>query len=76
MKLSNDRKVLIADADIEMFDAAIHGAPPGGVQVLCCNAKLGTTVKGVFDPAYHDCWYPLPRIPMSAKMRAYGVDNG
>ena len=75
MKLSNDRRVLIAD-DIEMFDAAIYGAPPVGVQVLCCNAKLGTTVKGIFDPAYHDCWYPLPRIPMSAKKRAYGVDHG
>lgn len=74
MKASTDNKVLVGD--YVMLDAAIH-PPPKHQQVLCGSIRYGTTVKGVFNPAHHDCWLPMPRFPESVKERyRQEVENG
>lgn len=74
MKLSIDNKVLIGD--YVMLDAIIY-PPPKHQQVLCGSVKWGTTVKGYFDQAHHDCWLPMPRLPDSVKERyRIEVENG
>ena len=66
MRVSLDRKVAVGD--YVMLDAAIH-PPPKHQMVLCGSVKWGTTVKGYFDPAHHDCWLPMPKFPESVKER-------
>lgn len=74
MKTSIDRKVIVGD--YVMLDAASH-PPPKHQQVLCGSVKLGTTVKGYFDPKHHDCWLPMPKFPESVKNRYRDeVENG
>lgn len=74
MKTSLDRKVAVGD--YVMLDAAIH-PPPKHQQVLCGSMRYGTTVKGVFNPAHHDCWLPMPKFPESVKNRyRVEVENG
>lgn len=74
MKASTDNKVLVGD--YVMLDAAIT-PPPKHQMVLCGSIRYGTTVKGVFNPAHHDCWLPMPRFPESVKERyRQEVENG
>ena len=74
MKTSLDRKVVVGD--YVMLDAAIH-PPPKHQQVLCGSIRYGTTIKGVFNPAHHDCWLPMPKFPESVKERyRQEVENG
>ena len=74
MKTSLDRKVIVGD--YVMLDATIH-PPPKHQMVLCGSIRYGTTIKGVFNPAHHDCWLPMPKFPESAKERyRVEVENG
>lgn len=54
--------------DVVMYDHAITPAPKHKL-VLCGSTELGTTVKGIFDERFHDCWFPLPKHPQSCKER-------